>query len=139
MRRSSVVASEPRLRRSSAKRRSTGSTRPSCAWARATCRCRTTTRWSARPFRPRRTSPPPCARSSDGLGHFRASAPGTGAWENLRLTRPLELGHPNNSRDPNVGATFLITAREGFEAALLLGLVYASLDRIGSRDQFGQG
>jgi high-affinity iron transporter len=37
-----------------------------------------------------------------------------------------------------VGATFLITAREGFEAALLLGLVYASLDRIGRRDQFGQ-
>jgi len=35
-----------------------------------------------------------------------------------------------------VGATFLITAREGFEAALLLGLVFASLNRIGRRDQF---
>ncbi len=35
-----------------------------------------------------------------------------------------------------MGATFLITAREGFEAALLLGLVYASLNRIGRRDQF---
>jgi len=35
-----------------------------------------------------------------------------------------------------VGATFVITAREGFEAALLLGLVYASLNRIGRRDQF---
>jgi len=35
-----------------------------------------------------------------------------------------------------VGATFLITAREGFEAALLLGIVYASLNRIGRHDQF---
>lgn len=35
-----------------------------------------------------------------------------------------------------MGATFLITAREGFEAALLLGLVYVSLHRIGRRDQF---
>src|SRR5262249_18446071 len=56
--------------------------------------------------------------------------------EILRLTRCLELGHPKKSRDPNVGATFLITAREGFEAALLLGLVYASLNRLGRRDQF---
>ena len=35
-----------------------------------------------------------------------------------------------------MGATFLITAREGFEAALLLGLVYASLNRLGRHDQF---
>src|SRR5262249_48216836 len=35
-----------------------------------------------------------------------------------------------------MGATFLITAREGFEAAPLLGLVYISLNRIGRRDQF---
>ena len=33
-----------------------------------------------------------------------------------------------------MGATFVITLREGFEAALLLGIVYACLDRIGRTD-----
>jgi high-affinity iron transporter len=34
-----------------------------------------------------------------------------------------------------VGATFVVTLREAFEAALLLGIVYAYLDRIGARAQ----
>ena len=33
-----------------------------------------------------------------------------------------------------MAATFIITLREGFEAALLLGIVYACLDRIGRND-----
>ncbi len=33
-----------------------------------------------------------------------------------------------------MAATFVITLREGFEAALLLGIVYACLDRIGRND-----
>jgi high-affinity iron transporter len=33
-----------------------------------------------------------------------------------------------------MGATFVITLREGFEAALLLGIVYASLHRVGRRE-----
>jgi high-affinity iron transporter len=33
-----------------------------------------------------------------------------------------------------MGATFVITLREGFEAALLLGIVYACVDRIGRTD-----
>jgi len=32
-----------------------------------------------------------------------------------------------------VGATYVVTLREGFEAALLLGIVYAYLDKIGGR------
>jgi high-affinity iron transporter len=35
-----------------------------------------------------------------------------------------------------MGATFLITLREAFEASLLLGLVYTYLDKIGARAQF---
>jgi high-affinity iron transporter len=35
-----------------------------------------------------------------------------------------------------MGATFLVTLREAFEAALLLGLVYTYLDKIGARRQF---
>jgi high-affinity iron transporter len=35
-----------------------------------------------------------------------------------------------------VGATFLVTLREAFEAALLLGLVYTYLDKVGARPQF---
>jgi high-affinity iron transporter len=35
-----------------------------------------------------------------------------------------------------MGATFVITLREAFEAALLLGIVYAYLDRIGARAQY---
>jgi high-affinity iron transporter len=35
-----------------------------------------------------------------------------------------------------VGATFLITLREAFEAALLLGLVYTYLDKVGARRHF---
>ena len=35
-----------------------------------------------------------------------------------------------------MGATFLITLREAFEAALLLGLVYTYLDKLGARAQF---
>jgi high-affinity iron transporter len=33
-----------------------------------------------------------------------------------------------------VGATFIITLREAFEASLILGIVYIYLDRIGARD-----
>ena len=33
-----------------------------------------------------------------------------------------------------MGATFIITLREAFEASLLLGIVYTYLDRIGARD-----
>src|SRR5207247_10908230 len=33
-------------------------------------------------------------------------------------------------------ATFVITLREGFEAALLLGIVYACLDRFGARAHY---
>ena len=35
-----------------------------------------------------------------------------------------------------MGATFVITLREAFEAALLLGIVYGYLDRVGARAQF---
>ena len=35
-----------------------------------------------------------------------------------------------------MGATFVVTLREAFEAALLLGIVYAYLDRIGARAQY---
>lgn len=35
-----------------------------------------------------------------------------------------------------MGATFVITLREAFEAALLLGIVYTYLDKIGARDHF---
>ena len=35
-----------------------------------------------------------------------------------------------------MGATFVITLREAFEAALLLGIVYVYLDKIGARDSF---
>ena len=34
-----------------------------------------------------------------------------------------------------MGATFVITLREAFEAALLLGIVYTYLDKVGRRDQ----
>ncbi len=36
-----------------------------------------------------------------------------------------------------MGATFVITLREAFEASLLLGIVYTYLDRVGARAQFG--
>ena len=36
-----------------------------------------------------------------------------------------------------MGGTFLITLREAFEAALLLGVVYTYLDKIGARRHFG--
>jgi high-affinity iron transporter len=35
-----------------------------------------------------------------------------------------------------MGATFVITLREAFEAALLLGIVYTYLDKVGGRDQY---
>ena len=35
-----------------------------------------------------------------------------------------------------MGATFLVTLREAFEAALLLGIVYTYLDKVGARAQF---
>ncbi len=35
-----------------------------------------------------------------------------------------------------MGATFLITLREAFEASLLLGLVYTYLDKVGAREHF---
>ena len=35
-----------------------------------------------------------------------------------------------------MGATFFITLREAFEAALLLGIVYTYLDKVGGRDQY---
>jgi len=35
-----------------------------------------------------------------------------------------------------MGATFVITLREAFEAALLLGIVYTFLDKLGARAQF---
>jgi high-affinity iron transporter len=35
-----------------------------------------------------------------------------------------------------MGATFLVTLREAFEAALLLGIVYTYLDKLGARAQF---
>ena len=35
-----------------------------------------------------------------------------------------------------MGATFLVTLREAFEASLLLGLVYTYLEKIGAREQF---
>src|SRR2546422_10341033 len=35
-----------------------------------------------------------------------------------------------------MGATFVITLREAFEAALLLGIVYTCLDKLGARDQY---
>jgi len=36
-----------------------------------------------------------------------------------------------------MGGTFVITLREGFEAALVLGLVYTYLEKIGARAHFG--
>jgi high-affinity iron transporter len=35
-----------------------------------------------------------------------------------------------------VGATFVVTLREAFEAALILGIVYSYLEKIGARDGF---
>ena len=35
-----------------------------------------------------------------------------------------------------MGATFVVTLREAFEAALLLGIVYSYLDRVGARTQY---
>src|SRR5262245_54159228 len=35
-----------------------------------------------------------------------------------------------------MGATFVITLREAFEAALLLGIVYTFLDKLGARHQY---
>src|SRR5437899_3136689 len=35
-----------------------------------------------------------------------------------------------------MAATFVVTLREGFEAALLLGIVYACLDRFGAPDHY---
>jgi high-affinity iron transporter len=35
-----------------------------------------------------------------------------------------------------MGATFVVTLREAFEATLLLGIVYAYLDRVGARAQY---
>jgi len=35
-----------------------------------------------------------------------------------------------------MGATFVITLREAFEASLILGIVYTYLDKIGARDQY---
>ena len=35
-----------------------------------------------------------------------------------------------------MGATFVITLREAFEAALLLGIVYTYLDKVGGREQY---
>jgi len=35
-----------------------------------------------------------------------------------------------------MGATFVVTLREAFEAALLLGIVYSYLDRVGARAQY---
>ena len=35
-----------------------------------------------------------------------------------------------------MGATFIITLREAFEAALILGIVYTYLERIGARDAY---
>src|SRR5947207_1908854 len=35
-----------------------------------------------------------------------------------------------------MAATFVVTLREGFEAALLLGIVYACLDRFGARQHY---
>lgn len=35
-----------------------------------------------------------------------------------------------------MGATFIITLREAFEASLILGIVYTYLDKIGARDQY---
>lgn len=36
-----------------------------------------------------------------------------------------------------MGATFVVTLREAFEAALLLGIVYTYLDKVGARRHFG--
>src|SRR2546428_8072807 len=35
-----------------------------------------------------------------------------------------------------MGATFVVTLREAFEAALLLGIVYAYLERVGARTEY---
>src|SRR2546430_1268089 len=35
-----------------------------------------------------------------------------------------------------MGATFVVTLREAFEAALLLGIVYSYLERVGARAQY---
>jgi high-affinity iron transporter len=35
-----------------------------------------------------------------------------------------------------MGATFVVTLREAFEAALLLGIVYTYLNKVGARDQY---
>src|SRR5207249_12259169 len=35
-----------------------------------------------------------------------------------------------------IAPTFVVTLREGFEAALLPGIVYACLDRFGARDHY---
>src|SRR2546422_9079046 len=35
-----------------------------------------------------------------------------------------------------MGATFVVTLREAFEAALLLGVVYAYLERVGARTEY---
>src|SRR5881275_2433797 len=42
-----------------------------------------------------------------------------------------------SSRNSAMGATFVITLREAFEAALLLGIVYTYLDKVGGRRYYG--
>jgi len=36
-----------------------------------------------------------------------------------------------------MGATFVVTLREAFEASLILGIVYSYLDRMGGRRYYG--
>ncbi len=35
-----------------------------------------------------------------------------------------------------MGATFIVTLREAFEAALILGIIYTYLQKIGARDGY---
>src|SRR5262249_1880469 len=50
------------------------------------------------------------------------------------ITRRPRRG--GSSRNSGMGGTFVITLREGFEAALIIGLIYTYLEKIGARRGF---
>ena len=53
-----------------------------------------------------------------------------------RVPRGDRQGQDRRGIGRHMGGTFVITLREGFEAALILGLIYTYLEKIGARREF---